>query len=75
MITKSKTTPRSPKKIFLQWLGADKANLSPEKLTGIEEPWGVTWCSDRIYDTDVEYQIVRPYEKKRKSNSSKSNTA
>lgn len=45
-----------PDRIWLQWHGADKDDLTPEEL---EMRGEVTWCSDKMFDTDVEYVRVQ----------------
>ena len=46
-----------PEVIYLQWYGADQRDLAGED----GEPDDVTWCQDRINDTDVVYQRVRKH--------------
>lgn len=59
-----------PSKIYLQFYGADKFDLKAwafwEKPEPAEE---ITWCQDRIFDTDIEY--VRASRTKRKKRSTK----
>ena len=50
------------KAIYLQWEGLDKADIPanyPDE--GHEE---VTWCHDKIYDTDVRYILDKRYKVK-----------
>ena len=47
-----------PDTIYLQWVGADKDDLTPAELEMQPSPGDVTWCSDRMFDTDVEYVRV-----------------
>jgi hypothetical protein len=42
-----------PEKIYLQYYGADKDDLTEEELN--TDPVEVTWCTDKMFDTDVEY--------------------
>lgn len=46
----------APKRIYLQLYGADKEDLTPEEFK--EHAGEMTWCTDRIYDTDVEYVLA-----------------
>lgn len=50
----SRTEP--PNTIYLQWIGADRDDLTEEQLQQPAEE--KTWCQDKIYDTDLEYRLV-----------------
>jgi hypothetical protein len=50
---KEKATP--PQRIYLQWVGTDAADATPEELAIQPGRGDVTWCSDKQFDTDVEY--------------------
>lgn len=43
-----------PETIYLQFHG-DAAALTPEELQTYNKESDITWCEDRINDTDVEY--------------------
>lgn len=42
-------------RIFLQFYGADLEDLTPEERSKPAEE--ITWCRDKIYDTDVAYVL------------------
>ncbi len=44
-----------PEIIYLQWVGADKDDVTAEELAMRPSPGDVTWCSDKMFDTDVKY--------------------
>jgi hypothetical protein len=46
-----------PQRIWLQWHGADEADMTEAEKQIV--PTEVCWCSDKIFDTDVEYVIAR----------------
>ena len=46
-----------PKIIYLQIDGGEDADT-------FDDLDGVTWCSDRINDTDLVYELVTPHNKK-----------
>lgn len=46
---------RIPDKIYLQFHGQDSCELPDTDLEQYDEESEVTWCEDRINDTDVEY--------------------
>lgn len=50
-----------PDRIYLQWFGND--DEKPDESAAIDEG-DVCWCSDRIWDSDIEYVRVK---RKRKS--------
>lgn len=52
---------RPPKEIYLQWYGED-SDAEDHRISSVEPDdqgaGGVTWCEDKIYDTDVKYVLV-----------------
>ena len=45
-----------PKRIWLQWWGdADPSDLDAKPYDNAG--YGVTWCKDKIFDTDIEYVL------------------
>jgi hypothetical protein len=52
-MAKDKATP--PRRIYLQWVGVDADDATPEELATQPGRGDVTWCSDKQFDTDVEY--------------------
>lgn len=48
----------APETIYLQWLGEDAAEAL-EPLPKFKDGAEVYWCSDSIFDTDLEYRLVR----------------
>jgi len=47
---------KPPKRIWLQWYGQDRDELTKADMN--TEPTEVCWCSDKIFDTDLEYVLV-----------------
>ena len=53
-----KLSPKNPpSKIYLQFYGCDKAELKTIDCGPAEE---ISWCVDKIYDTDIEYVRAQP---------------
>ena len=46
---------KPPKRIYLQYFGADKGDLAPQSKIEWTKALEITWCEDKIYDTDFEY--------------------
>jgi hypothetical protein len=46
-----------PDKIYLQVHSADRSDMTAEEMK--EYAPEVTWCEDKIFDTDVEYVRVK----------------
>jgi hypothetical protein len=57
---KQDTAPKPPAKLYLQWLGADRDELTPEELSEPCSLSEMTWCQHKIHDTDVEYALAEP---------------
>ena len=53
-------TKNAPRKIYLQWWGADRDELTDEEFNEPVDPVDgeVTWCRDKINDTDLEYVLA-----------------
>jgi hypothetical protein len=45
-----------PERVFLQWYGQDLDEITEGEDV---DPLDVTWCSGRIFDSDIEYVIVK----------------
>lgn len=48
---------KPPDRIWLQFIGADKSDLTKEGL--FQRAPEITWCQDKIFDTDIEYVRVK----------------
>ena len=48
----------APKVIYLQWWGADRADLTDEEFKEPAPHCEVTWCQHKINDTDLEYRLA-----------------
>jgi hypothetical protein len=44
---------KPPNRIYLQWLGEDSLSFAGDKVDTNE----VTWCADKLWDTDLEYVL------------------
>lgn len=54
-----------PDEIYLQWHGADKSELRPDELASDPDmDADVTWCRDKIFDTDVRYVLDKRYKRR-----------
>lgn len=55
-----------PTAIYLQWHGADKRELLRDELeSGPDLHQDVTWCEDKIFDTDVRYVLDKRHKRPR----------
>lgn len=59
---------KPPNAIYLQVHGEDRKQLLPDDFKDHErvDNFDVTWCKDKIYDTDVRYVIDKRYKRRRK---------
>lgn len=52
-----------PKEIYLQWEGVDKSEINI--LPSADPDRGdITWCQDKIFDTDIRYVIDKRYKRR-----------
>lgn len=50
-----------PEVIYLQYYGTDADDLTPEERGSFELVKAapeITWCSDKIFDTDIKYVLA-----------------
>lgn len=58
---------KPPDAIYLQWHGVDKSELMESELRdGPDDTRDVTWCSDKINDSDIRYVIDKRYRRHQK---------